>query len=245
MPTNQQSSTLEEFVEKLPKVELHAHLNGCVREATLFALAAERNVQLSDHHFCQSNTFENAMYNVRPQSLQDCFDCFAEIPKCVNDVLSLQRITREALQDFASHHVTYLELRSTPKRLKRNFQSNEEELCTKKEYIEIVVSVMKEFECQEQARYEEECSSNDNPDSCPRLPLVPRFIVSVDRSASKNDAAEHVQLATDMYQSGDPYVVGVDLGGNPTKVSSGIRKTSLDSQHVSSTNHQSLDLMIL
>jgi adenosine deaminase len=118
MNTNQDSSsnTLQEFVESLPKVELHAHLNGCSRESTLFELAAERNVTLSNHHFCQSNTFSypGSMYNIRPRSLQDCFNMFAEIPKCVNDLVSLRRITREALDDFAFHHVVYLELRSTP-----------------------------------------------------------------------------------------------------------------------------------
>lgn len=217
MATNPDCANLEKFLEKLPKVELHAHLNGCIRESTLFELAAERNVKLSDHHFSQSNTFTgNTMYNIRPRSLQDCFDMFAEIPKCVNDVASLQRITREALEDFASHHVTYLELRSTPKRLKRDFQSNEGEIRIKKEYIETIVSVMREFERQEQERYELE--HNGNSDACPRLPLVPRFIVSVDRSASVEDAMEHVKLAIDLKQSDSPYIVGVDVGGNPTMV---------------------------
>lgn len=211
------SITLEEFVETLPKVELHAHLNGCIRESTLFELAAERNVTLSNHHFCQSDTFSyspGSMYNIRPRSLQDCFNMFAEIPKCVNDLVSLRRITSEALDDFAFHHVAYLELRSTPKRLLRDYQqTNETEICTKKEYVEAIVSVMKEFERLEQTRFKQEKINDANP----RLPLVPRFIVSVDRSASINDALEHVQLAIDMYQSDNEYVVGVDLGGNPTK----------------------------
>lgn len=156
---------------------------------------------------------------MRPRSLQDCFDMFAEIPKCVNNLPSLRRITVEALEDFASHHVVYLELRSTPKQLLRTaFESNNDktELCSKKDYIEMIVSVLESFERQEQARYEQECGSND---SWCHLPLVPRFIVSVDRSASVQDAVEHVQLAIDMVQSGNAYVVGVDLGGNPTKVS--------------------------
>ena len=212
---------LEDFIEKLPKVELHAHLNGCIRETTLFELARERKVSLSDHHFCHSSTFSSstthgAMYNIRPRSLKDCFDMFAEIPKCVNDHMSLRRITREALQDFASHHVTYLELRSTPKRLLSTFQSKDDNLCTKKEYIETIVSELKTFERQEQERYEME--SKDSPDTC-RLPLVPRIIVSIDRSSSVEDAIDHVNLAIDMVQGGNTSVVGVDLGGNPTKVS--------------------------
>jgi adenosine deaminase len=210
-----QFEQLQEFVESMPKVELHAHLNGCIRESTLFALAKERNVTLSEHHFVQSSTFSaNTMYNVRPRSLKDCFDMFAEIPKCVDDLVALRRITREALEDFAQHHVAYLELRSTPKRLV-SVHGSRDGLLSKREYIETVVSVLEAFEQEEQARYERECETNP---SC-RLPLVPKFIVSVDRSDSIENAMEHIHLAIDMVQSGNAYVVGVDLGGNPTKVS--------------------------
>ena len=37
-----------DYIQNAPKVELHAHLNGCIRETTLFELAKERNVS------CQS-----------------------------------------------------------------------------------------------------------------------------------------------------------------------------------------------
>lgn len=211
----------EELIEKIPKVELHAHLNGCIRESTLFELAKERSVKLSTHHFVESSTFSdesNKMYNVRPRSLQDCFDMFAEIPKCVNDLVSLRRITVEALQDFAQHGVAYLELRSTPKCLLRDCKSEMKETCTKKEYIETIVSVMKSFQRHDRERFEITCVANGVSYSC-RLPLVPRLIVSVDRSSSVKDALEHVQLAIEMVQSGNEYIVGVDLGGNPTKVS--------------------------
>jgi hypothetical protein len=33
---------------------------------------------------------------------------FAEIPKCVNDLAALERITAEALEDFALHHMSYI-----------------------------------------------------------------------------------------------------------------------------------------
>lgn len=89
------------------------------------------------------------------------------------------------------------------------------------EYVEAIVSELNAFERQEQERYEMECK--DSPDTC-RLPLVPRLILSVDRSASIEDAMEHVKLAIDMVKSGNTFVVGVDLGGNPTKVSKDRRK---------------------
>jgi adenosine deaminase len=207
------------YIRDLPKVELHAHLNGCIRDETLFALAKERNVTLSEHHFLpqphHTGDDDHSMYNVRPRSLQDCFDMFAEIPKCVDDLPSLTRITTEALEDFAQQHVVYLELRSTPKQLLLAFGG--EEITTKRTYCETILEAIKKYETKEELRYQREVS--EGVVSSPRLPLVCRFLVAVDRSQSAADAMEHVQLALSLQQDFKKYVVGVDLGGNPTKVS--------------------------
>jgi len=232
---------MEEAIEKLPKVELHAHLNGCIRESTLFDLAKERSVTLSHQHFhhhepndADDDDDSPLFYNVRPRSLQDCFDIFAEIPKCVDDLISLRRITLEALEDFAKHNVVYLELRSTPKQL--YFQStktgtqgqggdgssdeqenneNKPRLASKKDYCRVILQAMEDFEKQQQQNQHHQKQVE------PRLPTMTcRFLVAVDRSHSKEAAMEHIELAKDLVQSDDEYgyrVVGVDIGGNPTK----------------------------
>jgi adenosine deaminase len=209
---------LKSFIEKIPKVELHAHLNGCAREASLFELAQERNVELPTHHFAlpsSSNKDDSLLYNAKPRSLRDCFDMFAEIPKCVNDLDALRRITQEALEDFSIDHVAYLELRSTPKRLRRTWK--EAEFATKKEYIETVISELERFSKREEERYERESASSSS-DKLTRLPLMAKFIVSIDRAGTVDEAMEHAQLATDLANSGHrSMLVGVDLGGNPSK----------------------------
>ncbi len=40
----QVSAELMQLCQRLPKVELHAHLNGCVRESTLLELARLHNL---------------------------------------------------------------------------------------------------------------------------------------------------------------------------------------------------------
>ena len=149
------TTDLKSFVDRIPKVELHAHLNGCVRESTLLELAKERGIQLSEHHFSDDyNDTVSHMYNSKPRSLLDCFDIFVQVGQVVGDLEALQLITREALQDFASHHVVYLELRSTPKRLRRTWKSDE--ITTKGDYVNAILSVVQDFERQEQERYERE-----------------------------------------------------------------------------------------
>jgi len=235
-------SSLHEFLFHLPKIEVHAHLNGCIRESTLLDLARERNVALPSHLFgsIDNKSHDNHhdiraephMYNTRPRSLQDCFDLFAEIPKCVNDLSSLKRITLETLQDFANHHVAYLELRSTPKRLLMKHGDKDKIMATKRDYIETILSVMREFQQQEHERYHQEVhllasqnhyDCNDYQSLGPRLPMICHFIIAVDRSQTVQEAKENIDLACEFFVSHQsntpplPNVVGVDLGGNPTR----------------------------
>lgn len=193
----------------LPKAELHAHLNGSIPLQVLQDLAEERNVQLSPKFLEASNH--------QHRSLNDCFALFAELPAVINDLPALSCITKAALQLFADHHVVYLELRTTPKCLARNFR--EVGTASKREYLETVIKEMKEFEEKEEQRFRA-----DSPnDETKRLPMVCRLIVSVDRSRTLEEARENVDLAIQLRSESDrSYVVGVDLGGNPTKQSFGL-----------------------
>ena len=219
-------------IVQIPKVELHAHLNGCVRESTLLDLAKERGVRLSEQHFSAVQPRKKATTTVDEQkqqqdkgkdgvddrpdgasssnnrSLSECFVVFDEIRKCVTDLDALARITKEALDDFAAHHVAYLELRSTPKQLLRADGT----LGTKEEYLDTVLGVLQQYEQDEQERYR--CDQGS------RLPLVPRFLVSIDRSSTVEEARENVELTLRHMNRSSPvddYVVGMDLGGNPAK----------------------------
>jgi adenosine deaminase len=248
------SSFLQEYFARIPKVELHAHLNGCIREETLFQLAAQRHVKLSDHHFRHHRTssFKNRndglLYNVRPRSLHDCFAMFCQIPLAVNDIPALQRITREALHDFANVDAcAYVELRSTPKRLLlRNHLENDDGdpqepavLMDKRTYIETILQVMRDFEQEEEERYQRAVlvasvasGTTTTSNSLIRLPMTCRLIVAVDRSQSLREATENIDLAIEFFNNNNnnnnhhctqaadaspPRVVGVDLGGNPTR----------------------------
>ncbi|KAL7547001.1 hypothetical protein ACHAWF_010321 [Thalassiosira exigua] len=216
------------FCKALPKVELHAHLNGSIRQHTLVELAHERNVTLPKQFLLHEAAAgsEALFFNTKPRSLLECFEIFSYIPKCVNDLAALRRITNEVLEDAADDNVAYIELRTGPKVLLRDHQSAADGLCTKKQYVDTIIEVMDAFERKEHERYQTACCTvrGSEANKCSeainrtRPPLIPRLIISVDRAGTLDQAVENIELATEMFQSpGNKYIVGVELGGNPTR----------------------------
>ena len=177
-------------------------------------------------------------WNTRPRNLQDCFEVFEYIPKCVDDLVALRRITEEVLMDAAEDGVVYIELRTGPKCLLRRHHDDDGSgegggrmMATKREYVETIVEIMNEFEKKEQKRYEMEmeCRAQDNnmmqqQQQIVRLALIPRLIISVDRAGTIEQADENINLAIELFQKQQElppgqskYIVGVELGGNPTR----------------------------
>jgi len=227
-------------LRSLPKIEIHAHLNGSIREKTLFELAEERMIPLNDRYFETSLSASNmdddnennhdrpvSIYNKRHRNLMECFDIFGEIGKVIVDLDAIRRITREALEDFAKEGVVYLELRSTPKRLLSKRQRCDgsfslasvatDELATKRDYCEAVINTIVDFRKEEEERYAKELDDANKPN--PRLPMMASLIVSVDRSNPIEYGFEHIDLAIALAKEYPDVVVGVDLGGNPLKSS--------------------------
>lgn len=116
------------FCKALPKVELHAHLNGSVRPTTLKQLALEKGLQAD-----ADAVFESA------RTLSECFQVFDLIHQITTEANTIRRIARECCEDFASDGCAYLELRTTPKhRLGR-------ECMTKRDYVEAVLDGIQDF----------------------------------------------------------------------------------------------------
>ena len=132
----------------------------------------------------------------------------------------MKRITKEVLDDAANDNVAYIELRTGPKVLLKDFRSSDEEYSTKKEYIDTIINIMNEFERKDYQRYQNEINNKAGNQKYIRLPLIPRLLISVDRSGNLAQAMENVQLAIRLSQTslqGKRYIVGVELGGNPMK----------------------------
>lgn len=83
-PTPQQDQTLFTSCFNLPKVELHAHLNGCIRPITLLELAAARNIDTS-----KIETFD--------RSYESCMAYFSIAHQTIDNAAVLRRITFEMI----------------------------------------------------------------------------------------------------------------------------------------------------
>lgn len=120
-------AALAAFCRALPKVELHAHIHGCIRPSTLAELLVE-DARLT-------GTEPRRLPSGR--SLDQCFEMFDLIHQVVVSRHALRRIVVEAVEDFAAENVRYLELRSTPRALERDG-------LTRADYVAEVVAALDE-----------------------------------------------------------------------------------------------------
>ncbi|KAM8860480.1 N6-Methyl-AMP deaminase [Synchiropus picturatus] len=116
------------FYRQLPKVELHAHLNGSVSTETIKKLI-QRKPQLSIEHNM------TAISNDQTRTLEECFQVFKVIHQLVDTEEDILMVAADVIKEFAADGVKYLELRSTPREDKRTG-------LTKKKYIDTVIKAI-------------------------------------------------------------------------------------------------------
>ncbi|XP_061345509.1 N6-mAMP deaminase [Gastrolobium bilobum] len=201
-----------EWWMSMPKVELHAHLNGSIRDSTLLELAKA----LGDKGVIDFSQVEHVILK-NDRSLTEVFKLFDLIHILTTDHTSVTRITKEVVEDFASENVVYLELRTTPKK-------NDSLGMSKRSYIEAVLKGLRAVSnvdvafipCSEESRTGSHSKpvllANDKCNGNSRKKIFVRLLLSIDRRETTEAAMETVMLALEMRYLG---VVGIDLSGNP------------------------------
>ena len=96
---------------RLPKAELHCHLDGSVRPHTLLDLAAERDVTLPAHNVEQLDEY---MIVRNAGNLEDYLARFSVTLSVMQDAEALERIARELVVDAARDGIRYIEIRYSP-----------------------------------------------------------------------------------------------------------------------------------
>lgn len=181
------------FLQRLPKAELHAHLNGSIPLPLLQSLARDYAPSADDDAVAADDVLARVQ---RLQSggafhgIDDFFDLFPAIYLLTSTPASLKRVTRAVLSHFLDHptstsdsaSVAYIELRTTPRATPH---------MSRRVYLE---TVLDEIEA--------------------RAPDAAALIVSLDRRMTPDVAREVLELVVQLRREGRR-VVGVDLCGDP------------------------------
>ncbi|MBN1565947.1 MAG: adenosine deaminase [Anaerolineae bacterium] len=166
-----------------PKIELHRHLEGSIRLATLIEVAQEYGIPLPAY------TVEQLRPHVQVTSEDEAnsavflgkFDMLRKF-YCSMDII--RRITREAIEDAAHDNVRYMELRFTPHAL-----AEQTKLC----YEDVIAGVAEVV-----AQAQEDCG------------VRTRLIISVNRHESVTIAEKVLDATLEVNNS---EIVALDLAG--------------------------------
>jgi adenosine deaminase len=101
-----------EFFQSLPKADLHVHLDGSLRLATIVDLAREENVELPSYEPAELRRIMHLGENCG--SLAEYLKAFDVTLKVMQTESSLFRIAYELGEDAASENVRYMEVRYAP-----------------------------------------------------------------------------------------------------------------------------------
>ncbi len=101
-----------EIIKKVPKVELHDHLSGGLRVHTIIELAqiAELNLPEKDPELLASWFHKGS----EQKNLSSYLDSFRITAAVLQTKEALERVAKEAIEDFAEEHVVYAEIRFSP-----------------------------------------------------------------------------------------------------------------------------------
>lgn len=160
-------------VGKLPKVELHRHLEGAVRPATALDLFRKNCGMFLDA--AVDDILPKMQITEADSSLQDFLAKFDFFMPCLRSAEDITRITVEAIQDCAAEGIIYAELRFSPVFIKG---------LTGLSYVDAVEAVL------EGARIAADCG-----------PIV-NFIVIIPQPAGEKAGWDSVRIARDYMADG-------------------------------------------
>jgi adenosine deaminase len=101
----------KEFIEKIPKTDLHLHLDGSLRLTTLIELARENGVKLPAYSEAE---LRRLVFKDKYESLTDYLKGFAYTTAVLQTPASLERVGYELAQDNQNEGVRYIEVRFAP-----------------------------------------------------------------------------------------------------------------------------------
>ncbi|EHB05836.1 Adenosine deaminase-like protein [Heterocephalus glaber] len=130
MEAEEQQPWMTDFYSELPKVELHAHLNGSISSNTMKKLIPKKpNPDINN----QMTVIDKG----KKRTLEECFQMFQIIHQLTTGPDDILMVTKDVIKEFADDGIEYLELRSIPRRESATGM-------TKKTYVESILEGIKQ-----------------------------------------------------------------------------------------------------
>lgn len=101
----------KEFIKKIPKTDLHLHLDGSIRISTLIELAKENGISLPSY---TEDGLKELVFKDKYENLGEYLKGFAYTGAVLQDKPSLERVAYELVIDNLSEGVRYIEVRFAP-----------------------------------------------------------------------------------------------------------------------------------
>ncbi|MBI5709057.1 MAG: adenosine deaminase [Candidatus Eisenbacteria bacterium] len=100
------------LIQRLPKTDLHCHLDGCLRPRTVLELADAQGVKLPTRNLAQLTRLLRA--GKRTRNLGEYLKIFDMTLSVMQQKESLYRVAHELAEDSAAENVRHLEVRYSP-----------------------------------------------------------------------------------------------------------------------------------
>jgi adenosine deaminase len=100
-----------DVIRRLPKTDLHVHLDGSLRLSTLIELAQERKIELPSY---TEDGLRDLVFRERYKNLTEYLEGFRYTVAVMSDAEALERTAFELAEDCQAEGVRYLEVRFAP-----------------------------------------------------------------------------------------------------------------------------------
>lgn len=182
-----------EEVRALPKLELHAHLSGSVRQDFLLELMRRKGIDVAGSGLpfdCKQDL---------SGALRKCFAYFDSVAQVITDLETLRECTLHVLGLFVEENCIYLELRTAAKALDAAGASAGR--TSKEDYLRTVITAIRDFQASGST-------------------MEVRLLPSVNRGSifSVEDARAQLKDVMDLCMRFPEECVGVDIGGDPSQL---------------------------
>ena len=102
----------KEKLQRMPKPELHCHLDGSLRISTILELADNQGIKLPAHNEKDLSTL--LFIQDKVNNLEEYLQRFEITLSVMQTAESLERCTYELIEDSASENIRYIEIRYSP-----------------------------------------------------------------------------------------------------------------------------------